>query len=57
MKKVLHFKSLLLLAAMLLGASSTWAEEKTENVNFNNGVFDTDHTTWTVGAGITIFSN
>lgn len=39
---------------MLLGANSTWAEEKTENVNFNNGVFDTDHTTWTVGAGITI---
>ena len=55
MNKKLQFKSLILLVALLLGGvGSAWAAEKTTDVALNNGIFETDHITWTVGNAITI---
>ena len=36
---------------MLLGASSAWAEEKTNEVALANGSFATGHITWIIGSG------
>lgn len=52
MKRKLHFKSLLLLAVMLLGAGSAWAEDVTSTLSFTDkcngsGTAD-DGTVWAV---------
>lgn len=51
MKRHLLLKTMLLLCALVVGTSSSWAG--TENITLSNGTFSTDHITWE-GSSVTI---
>lgn len=61
MNKKLHFKSLLLLAAMLFGVSSAWAEEVTDTYIFTSkswtATLNDEDANWTSGKDGAGFSN
>lgn len=54
MFKQLHFKSLLLMLCMTLGAGHAWADDTTATVDLSSGEYSTDHITWTIGSAVTI---